>query len=191
MKHIFRKNIEIKNQITTQWLDENNSSIKPTVIADTAKEAGTIDGFIYIKTENTNTGVKHIFRKNIDNSLNNIDTNLEKDSSSPNKSISENSSTPSNSSSLDNSSSLASTVHNKSSKNSAGPKTIPSTVVVPTPEPTTVIIANSQKIAAQEKPALNIPKTADRNMIKLWLLSVFASLTGFITLRYNIKRNNI
>lgn len=167
VKHIYRKNAENTNQKTTEWVDENNVPLKPTVTADTTQEAGIILGFVYIRTEETNTGVKHIFTRAKDNS------------------------SSGGSSGGGSSSSGGSTPNKSSSHNSGGPGVIPSTVVItPTPEPT-IVTPVPQETPTPAKPVSPVPKTADNNVMTMWLLAVLGSLTGFIALIYNRKRNNI
>ncbi len=63
VKHIFKKNI-VKVQTIRQ--DEEGNELQKTVTSEKAKEAGTIDGYTFVKTETDENGnVKHIFKKNI------------------------------------------------------------------------------------------------------------------------------
>lgn len=52
-----------KVQVTTEWEDKNGTVLKDKVTGDQTEEAGSFDRYRFVETQETETGVKHIFEK--------------------------------------------------------------------------------------------------------------------------------
>lgn len=71
--HIFKKSetktseptkVASVKQLTTKWVDENGKELKSSVTGEKTQDAGSIDGYTFVRTDtDTNGNVTHIFKK--------------------------------------------------------------------------------------------------------------------------------
>ncbi|HEM5462690.1 TPA: YSIRK-type signal peptide-containing protein [Streptococcus suis] len=52
-----------KVQVTTEWEDKHGTVLKDKVTGDQTEEAGSFDRYRFVETQETETGIKHIFEK--------------------------------------------------------------------------------------------------------------------------------
>ncbi|CYU35417.1 hypothetical protein HO639_06940 [Streptococcus suis] len=52
-----------KVQVTTEWEDRHGTVLKDKVTGDQTEEAGSFDRYRFVETQETETGIKHIFEK--------------------------------------------------------------------------------------------------------------------------------
>lgn len=57
--------VKVNKVVVTEWVDENGVAIKSSVEGTEAQEPGVIVGYTFKETVKTDTGVKHVFTKDI------------------------------------------------------------------------------------------------------------------------------
>ncbi|MFB0918552.1 MAG: Cna B-type domain-containing protein [Clostridiaceae bacterium] len=63
VKHVYSKN-QVPASITTEWVAEDGTVLKPMVTGETAQDPLAFDGYTFVETVKTATGVKHVYSKN-------------------------------------------------------------------------------------------------------------------------------